>query len=161
MYKSNATFNPSLCKDSCGSSSIMIIKSPAIPPRSPALPFPDMLNCIPSLTPAGISIEIVSSPYTLPSPLHDPHFEVTVLPSPLHVGQVFTVCICPKKVLVTFFTCPEPLQVPQVCILSLSFAPLPPQVEQSTCFFTFTCLLTPFAISSKFIFNLIRKLLPL
>ena len=104
IYKSNETFNPSLCKLSCASSSIIIIKSPAPPPRSPALPFPDMLNCIPSCTPPGISMDIVSSPYTRPSPLQGLHLAVTVFPSPLQVGQVFTVCICPKKVLVTLFT---------------------------------------------------------
>src|SRR5882762_7739516 len=125
-----------------------MIRSPGEPPLSPALPFPFILNCMPSCTPAGISILIVSSPYTLPSPLQALHLAVTVVPSPLQVGQVVTVCICPKKVLVTRLTWPLPPQVPQVCTLPLSLAPLPAQVVQTTCFFTFTLLVTPLAISS-------------
>src|SRR6185369_12103441 len=95
-----------------------------------------MLSCIPSCTPAGISTLTVSSPYTLPSPLQLVHFAVMVVPSPLQVGQVVTVCIWPKKVLVTLRTWPLPLQVWQVCTLPLSLAPLPPQVLQLTYFFT-------------------------
>src|SRR5689334_13002874 len=120
-----------------------MMRSPAIPPRSPALPRPLMFNCMPSCTPAGISIVTVSSPYTLPSPLQLVHFAVTVEPSPLHVGQVVTVCICPRNVLVTFLTWPLPPQVPQVCTLPLSFAPLPLQVLQVTYFFTLMFLVTP------------------
>src|SRR5215470_14775437 len=102
-----------------------MIKSLGGPPLSPALPRPPMFNCIPSCTPAGTSIPTVSSAYTLPSPLHVPHFAVIIVPSPLQVGQVVTVCICPRKVFVTRRTCPLPPQVPQVCTLPLSFAPLP------------------------------------
>src|SRR6185295_15232563 len=102
-----------------------MIRSPGGPPLSPAFPLPLMFNCIPSCTPAGTSIPTVSSEYTLPSPLQVPHFAVIVLPSPLHVGQVVTVCICPKKVLVTRRTWPLPPHVPQVWTLPLSFAPLP------------------------------------
>ena len=64
------------------------------------------------------------------------------------VGQVVTVCICPRKVFCTRRTWPEPLQVLQVWILPLSLAPLPLQVVQVTCFFTLICLVTPLAISS-------------
>src|SRR5688572_12320341 len=136
MCSSYATFKPSRCNSLCGSSSISITRSPGMPPRSPALPRPLTFNCIPSCTPAGISMLTVSSPYTLPSPLQSLHFAVMVEPSPLQAGQVVTVCICPKNVLVTFLTWPLPPQVLQVCILPLSFAPLPLQVLQPTYFFT-------------------------
>src|SRR6478735_4001340 len=102
----------------------------------------------------------VSSAYTRPSPLQLPHFAVIVLPSPLQVGQVVTVCICPRKVLVTFLTCPLPPQVIQFCTLPLSLAPDPAQVVQETYFFTLIFLETPLAISSKFNFNFTRRLLP-
>src|SRR5436853_6016732 len=105
-----------------------MIRSPLMPPRSPAFPLPLIFNCIPSCTPAGTSMVTVSSLYILPSPLHVPHLAVITVPSPLQVGQVVTVCICPRKVLVTLRTCPLPPQVPQVCTLPLSFAPLPLQV---------------------------------
>src|SRR5215213_6207453 len=123
-----------------------MIRSPAMPPRSPALPRPLILSCMPSCTPAGMSICTVSSAYTLPSPLQFEHLAVMVVPSPLQAGQVVTVCICPRKVLVTFLTCPLPPQVEQVCTLPLSFAPLPLQVLQGTYFFTLIFLVTPFAI---------------
>src|SRR6478672_10304698 len=87
------------------------IKSPGIPPRSPALPLPLKLSCMPSCTPAGIFMFTVSSPYTRPSPLQTVHLFVMVDPSPLQVGQVLTVCIWPRKVLVTFLTWPLPPQV--------------------------------------------------
>src|SRR5687768_16694508 len=125
-----------------------MIRSPLLPPLSPAFPLPLRLSCIPSWTPAGISIDTVSSPYTFPSPLQLTHFTVIVVPSPLQEGQVVTVCICPIKVLVTLLTCPLPPQVLQVCTLPLSLAPLPLQVLQTTCFLTFIFLVTPFAISS-------------
>src|ERR1035437_5765017 len=112
------------------------------------LPLPLMLNCIPSCTPAGISKVTVSSPYILPSPLQVLHLLVITEPSPLQVGQVFTVCICPRKVFCTLRTCPFPPQVLQVCILFLSFAPEPPQVLQAMYFFTFIVFVAPFAISS-------------
>src|SRR5882762_7738018 len=102
-----------------------MIRSPAAPPRSPALPLPPTLNCMPSCTPAGISIVTVSSPKVLPSPLQFAHLAVIVLPSPLQVGQVVTVCICPRNVLLTRRTCPLPPHVPHVCTLPLSLAPLP------------------------------------
>src|SRR5688572_23670828 len=113
-----------------------------------------MLSCIPSCTPAGMSNVTVSSPYTLPSPLHAVHLFVIVFPSPLHAGQVVTVCICPRKVFCTLLTWPLPPQVPQVCTLFLSFAPEPLQVLQETYFFTLTVLVVPLAISSKFTFIL-------
>src|SRR5258708_33720205 len=112
-----------------------MIRSPGAPPLSPALPLPPTLNCIPSCTPAGISIVTVSSPYIRPSPLQELHFAVTREPSPLQVGQVVTVCICPRKVLLIFRTWPLPPQVLQVCMLPLSLAPLPPQVVQVPYFF--------------------------
>src|SRR5882724_8752333 len=115
---------------------------------------------MPSCTPAGISSVTVSSPYTLPSPLQVPHLAVMVVPSPLQVGQAVTVCICPRKVLLTRFTWPLPPQVEQVCMLLLSLAPLPPQVWHTTYFFTFTLRVTPLAISSYDSFSFIRRLLP-
>src|SRR5262245_41093245 len=125
-----------------------MIRSPGGPPLSPALPLPPIFSCIPSCTPAGTSIPTVSSAYTRPSPLHVPHFAVIVVPSPLHAGQVVTVCICPRKVLVTRRTWPLPPQVPHVWTLPLSFAPLPWHVWQETYFFTLIFFATPFAISS-------------
>src|SRR5258705_4294169 len=99
-----------------------MIRSPGVPPLSPALPLPLIFNCIPSCTPAGISILTVSSPDILPSPLQVPHLAVIVDPSPLQVGQVVTVCICPRKVFCTRLTWPLPPHVLQVCTLPLSFA---------------------------------------
>src|SRR5687767_1006995 len=125
-----------------------MIRSPDIPPLSPALPLPFTFICIPSCTPAGISMLTVSSLYIRPSPLHAVHFAVIVVPSPLQVGQVVTVCICPKNVFWTFLTWPLPPQPVQVCTLPLSFAPLPSQVEQGVYFFTLMFFVTPFAISS-------------
>src|SRR5882672_11080611 len=113
-----------------------MMRSPGAPPLSPAFPLPPTLSCIPSCTPAGISMVTVSSPYTRPSPLHTGHLAVTVEPSPLQVGQVVTVCIWPRKVLVTLRTWPLPPQVEQVCTLLLSLAPLPLQVLQPTYFLT-------------------------
>src|SRR5688572_9861675 len=138
-----------------------MIRSPAIPPLSPALPLPLIFSCIPSCTPAGMSIVTVSSPYTRPSPLQVLHFAVIVEPSPLQLGQVLTVCICPRKVFCTLLTCPLPPHVLQVCTLPSSFAPFPPHVLQATCFFTLIFFVTPFAISSYESFNLMRRLLPL
>jgi hypothetical protein len=66
----------------------------------------------------------------------------------LQVGQVVTVCIWPRKVLVTFLTWPEPPQVPQVCTEFLSFAPEPLHTLQGTYFLTLIFLVTPLAISS-------------
>src|ERR1700757_4968788 len=142
ICRSKATFNPSLCRYSCASSSISTMRSPFTPPLSPALPLPLTLSCMPSCTPAGMSSVTVSSPYTLPSPLHVVHLLVIVVPSPLQAGQVVTVCIWPRKVFCTFLTCPLPPHVVQVCTLFLSFAPLPLQVVQGIYFFTFTVLVT-------------------
>src|ERR1700761_3591585 len=105
-----------------------MIRSPGMPPRGAALPLPLMLNCMPSLTPAGTLMLIVSSPRTTPSPWQTLHFEVITLPSPLQVGQVLVVCIWPRIVLVTRRTAPEPPQVLQVWKDDLSFAPVPSQV---------------------------------
>src|SRR5688572_27922020 len=102
-----------------------MIRSPAGPPRSPAFPLPLILSCIPSRTPAGMSIVTVSSPYILPSPLQLPHLAVIMHTSPLHQGQVATDCICPRNVLVTLLTCPLPPHVLLVCTLLLSLASPP------------------------------------
>src|SRR6202012_6269946 len=125
-----------------------MIRSPGTPPRGAALPFPLMLNCIPSLTPAGTLILIVSSPRTTPSPWQTVHFEVITEPSPLQVGQVLVVCIWPSMVLVTRRTAPWPPQVLQVWKLDLSLAPVPSHVLQTICLFTFIFFSVPLAISS-------------
>src|SRR5690606_15070017 len=118
-------------------------------------------SCIPSLTPAGILIAIVSSPLSSPSPRQVVHLEVISTPSPLQVGQVLVVCICPRMVLVTRRTDPAPPQVPQVLNEDLSFAPDPSQVLQTMLLLTFIFFSTPLAISSKVNFTFIRRLLPL
>src|SRR5690606_20696651 len=82
-------------------------------------------------------------------------------PSPLQVGQVLVVCICPRIVFVTRLTDPLPLHVLQVLKEDLSFAPEPSHDLQTTFLFTFIFFSTPFAISSKVSFTLIRRLLPL
>src|ERR1700722_6355517 len=148
MWSSKATLSPSRCRSGCCSSSIRIMRSPGAPPLSPALPLPPTLSCMPSCTPAGISVVTVSSPYTLPSPLQTGHLAVTMEPSPLQVGQVVTVCIWPRKVLLTLRTWPLPPQVVQVWTLLRSLAPLPLQVVQETYFLTLMFLVTPLAISS-------------
>ena len=109
----------------CGSSSIRINKSPLIPPCRAALPLPFMESCMPSATPAGILIVIISSSRTTPSPLHSVHFLTTILPSPPQVGQVVCVCICPRIVLAIRVTTPLPLHVSHVFTPSEPSAPLP------------------------------------
>src|SRR5476651_49084 len=137
-----------------------MIRSPGTPPLGAALPLPLILNCMPSLTPAGILMLMVSSPRTTPSPWQTVHFEVMVEPSPLQVGQVLVVCIWPSMVLVTLRTAPEPPQVLQVEKDDWSFAPVPSQVRQTTCLFTFIFFSAPLAISSRVKRTLIRRLLP-
>src|ERR1700756_1558884 len=83
-----------------------------------------------------------------------------VVPSPLQVGQVVVVCIWPRIVLVTLRTAPAPPQVLQVCTDERSFAPVPSQVLQFTCLFTFIFFSVPLAISSSVRRTLIRRLLP-
>src|SRR5690606_18131891 len=112
-------------------------------------------------TPAGILIEMVSSPLTNPSPRQVVHLALISIPSPLQVGQVLVVCICPKMVLVTRLTDPEPPHVLQVWYDDLSLAPVPLQVRQTTCLFTFIFFSTPLAISSKVSLTLMRRLVPL
>ncbi|MNV31843.1 hypothetical protein D3C71_1231650 [compost metagenome] len=104
------------------------MRSPGIPPRGAAFPLPLIESCIPSLTPAGILIAIVSSPRSNPSPLQVVHFAVISTPSPLQVGQVLVVCIWPRMVFVTLRTDPEPPQVLQVWKEDLSLAPEPSQL---------------------------------
>src|SRR6187402_3087448 len=131
-----------------------------MPPLGAALPLPLMLNCMPSLTPAGTFKLMVSSPRSTPSPWQVLHFEVITEPSPLQVGQVLVVCIWPNMVLVTRRTAPWPPQVLQVWKDDLSLAPVPSQVLQSTCLFTLIFFSVPLAISSSVNLTLIRKLLP-
>ena len=76
IYKSNTTFTPSLFNCSCSISSMTISKSPGTPPLGAAFPLPLIDNCMPSVTPAGILILIVSSPLSTPSPLHAVHLAV-------------------------------------------------------------------------------------
>src|ERR1700761_2717525 len=83
-----------------------------------------------------------------------------VVPSPLQVGQVLVVCICPKMVFVTRRTAPDPPQVLQVWKDALSFAPVPSQVLQGICLLTFIFFSVPLAISSSVKRTLIRRLLP-
>src|SRR5258707_11662410 len=83
-----------------------------------------------------------------------------VLPSPLQVRQVLVVCIWPNMVLVTLRTAPEPPHVLQVWNDDLSLAPVPSQVLQEICLFTFIFFSAPLAISSSVNLTLIRRLLP-
>src|SRR5215217_1647054 len=138
-----------------------MIRSPGTPPLGAALPLPLMLSCMPSLTPAGILIEMVSSPLIVPSPWHELHFAVICCPLPLQVGQVEVVCICPSMVLVTLRTAPLPPHVLQVLTDDLSLAPVPSQVLQVICLFTLIFFSVPLAISSRVSFTLMRRLLPL
>src|SRR6202012_3354820 len=151
---------PSRFKVSCSISSIRIMRSPGTPPRGAALPLPLMLSCMPSLTPAGIFMLIVSSPRINPSPWQTGHLAVITVPSPLQVGQVVVVCIWPRMVLVTLRTAPAPPQVLQVCTDERSLAPEPSQVLQTICLFTFIFFSAPFAISSSVRRTFIRRLLP-
>ena len=161
MCRSYTTLLPSRFRVSCGISSIRMMRSPGTPPRGAALPLPPMLSCIPSLTPAGMLMLMVSSPRTTPSPWQTVHFEVICVPSPLQVGQVLVVCIWPKMVLVTLRTAPCPPQVLQVWNDERSLAPVPSQVVHTTCLFTFIFFSAPLAISSSVKRTLMRRLLPL
>src|SRR5699024_12167352 len=138
-----------------------MIKSPGIPPLGAALPLPLMESCIPSLTPAGMLIAMVSSSRTNPSPPQEGHLAVISTPSPLQEGQVLVVCICPKIVLVTRVTDPLPPHVLQLWYDELSLAPLPEQVLQETSLLTLIFFSTPSAISFNVILTCIRSLLPL
>ena len=138
-----------------------INKSPATPPRGGTFPLPDIDNCISLETPAGILIGMISSSNTRPSPKHASHLAPTLLPSPLQVGQVDEVTIWPNIVFWTRFTWPDPWHVPQVFKSVPFFEPFPEQDLQATWRFTLIFFSTPFAISSKFNFNLIRKSVPL
>ena len=91
---------PSRIRSGCDSSWITTSKSPFTPPCRPVFPFPETFSCIPSPTPAGILILTTSSPLTTPSPAQLVHLFLMTWPSPLQVGQVVVVCICPSKVLV-------------------------------------------------------------
>src|ERR1700721_2270491 len=64
-------------------------------------------------------------------------------PSPLQVGQVVTVCIWPRKVLLTRRPWPLPPQVEQVWTLFLFLAPLPLRGFRGPFFFFFFLGLFP------------------
>src|SRR5690606_5696384 len=119
-----------------------------------------MDNCMPSLTPAGILMLMVSSPRISPSPWHVVHLADISTPSPLQVGQVLVVCICPRMVLVTRRTAPVPPQVRHVLNDDLSFAPVPSQVEQTTFLLTLIFFSAPLAISLSVSFTLMRRFDP-
>src|SRR5690606_21015631 len=155
------TLVPSLLRLSWGISSMRMIRSPGTPPRGAAFPFPLMESCIPSLTPAGMLMLMVSSPRTKPSPWQAGHLAEISIPSPLQVGQVLVVCIWPRMVLVTLLTVPVPPHVRQLWKDDLSFAPLPSQVLQTTCLLTLIFFSDPLAISCRVSFTLIRRLDPL
>src|SRR5690606_1352017 len=137
------------------------IRSPGIPLRGAAFPFPLMESCMPSLTPAGMLIAIVSSPRNKPSPRQVVHLAVISTPSPPQALQVLVVCIWPKMVLVTRRTVPDPPQFRHVWTDDLSRAPLPSQEEQVTCLLTLIFFSTPLAISSSVSLTLMRRLVPL
>ena len=136
------------------------MRSPGLPPRSPALPLPLMLNCIPSCTPAGISIETVSSPYMRPSPLQDPHLLVTVVPSPLQFRAGGNGLHLSEESI---------LHSPHLPASSAGAAGLHAVLifRAAACtrltkahVFTLIVLVAPLAISSKFNFSFTRRLLP-
>src|SRR5687767_2991802 len=136
-----------------------IRRSPGGPPLMPALPFALIDNCMPSSTPAGISISIVSSSITLPSPLHLVQGSITIEPDPWQLGHCAVVCIWPRKVLLTCLTPPAPPQVVQF-LTAPSLAPLPLHVWHFTRFLTLIVFLTPVSTSSKVRLSLILRLLP-
>src|SRR5690606_12721454 len=137
-----------------------MIRSPGMPPRGAALPFPLIDSCMPSLTPAGMLMLMVSSPRIKPSPWQAVHLADISTPSPLQVGQVLVVCICPRMVLVTRRTAPVPPQVRQVLNDDLSFAPVPSQVEQTTFLLTLIFFSAPLALSLSVSFTLMRRFDP-
>ena len=67
-----------------------------------------------------------------PSPLHTSQVAVTVLPSPLQVGQVLLLTIWPSMVFTTRFTWPWPWQVAQVLRSVPFLAPVPLHGAQAT-----------------------------
>lgn len=88
------------------------------------------------------------------------HFSIITFPSPLHVGQVFVVCICPSIVDTTCFILPVPLQALQVSIVVPGFAFVPWQVEHSSSLDIEISFSTPKYDSSKVMFILYFKSLP-
>src|SRR5688572_8963825 len=115
---------------------------------------------MPSPTPAGILMEITSSPCIVPVPWQTLHLLAITWPSPWQVGQVEVVCIWPKIVLVTRRTCPEPLHVLHLLNADAFCAPVPLQPEHGTALLTFIFFSTPLEISASDSFTLMRRLLP-
>ena len=152
IYKSKWTLVPSLFKVWCCISSINTNKSPDnefFPGAS--FPFPPTFNWTPSVTPAGILIDTVSSFTTKPWASDPLGLLEIISPDPWQVPQVVAVCILPRMVLVTRICCPDPLQVVQVLYLTPS----------AWIFLrTFTFFSTPLAISSNVNFTRIRILVP-
>ena len=63
-------------------------KSPVVPPRVPASPFPASLILVPSSTPLGIVTDIFFEVCLLPCPLQSVHGLVISSPLPAHCGHV-------------------------------------------------------------------------
>src|SRR3989338_1350421 len=93
---------------------IVTNKSPALLPRTPVSPLPAIRSVVPSDTPAGTAISIVSSATTLPSPRHALQGSFTTLPSPWHAGHTARDANVPKNVRCACSTIPDPSQVGQV-----------------------------------------------
>src|SRR4030042_5401348 len=83
-----------------------------------------------------------------------------VFPSPPHAGQVCVDCIWPRKVLVTWVTCPVPRQVAHVEYDEPFLAPVPSHEVQGIYLLTLIFFSTPWAISFRSTLTFTLRLLP-
>ena len=81
-------FTSDLLKSSCDFIFINKYRSPAVPPLTPASPFPASLILVPSSTPFGIVTDIFLEACLLPCPLQSEQGLVISSPLPEHCGQV-------------------------------------------------------------------------
>src|ERR1700747_1480515 len=107
IFVSYRILSPSLLKEGWGFKWIRTNKSPARPPRA-AFPSPRNLRLCPSSAPAGtLTCSFVLS-LVSPLPPQFLHGLSTIVPDPLHLGQVVIWIICAKPDRRTCCTCPRP-----------------------------------------------------
>src|SRR6185436_3504582 len=127
---------------------------------SPVSPAPVILMSWPSMMPGKISTDRDRLPTMRPAPLHTVQTLFGISPAPRHLEQVRTCWKLPKKVFLTSFISPCPLQVVQVLVPSLAKCPSPAQVAQLIYALKLTSFFTPTYDSSSVTSWTICKSLP-